>query len=419
MYLRYRAMIRVIVCWIKKQLATLLRAAGLEISLRRTNPIFGKVVSIESPNPKHQGFVLISYSLAPFLVEDESQVTNKHTDDWECLQMANAFLKLGYSVDVISHLNMTFIPTKKYSYCICVNRNMERIAKLLNQDCVKILHVVWAHWLFHNRAEYTRLVALQQRKNVVLRPRRTLTPSFSIEYADCATVLGNKFTIDTYKYANKPIYNIPISATNLWPWPKHKNFNACRQRFLWFGSHGPVHKGLDLVLEAFSGLPNHHLMVCGPIGDDEEFVHVYRKELYETKNIQTIGWVDVGSNEFINIAEQCIAVISASCSEGGGGSVIQCMHAALIPIVSYENSVDIHNFGMLLEDSTVENIQKCVQAVSLMSATELESMARRAWQHVRDHHTREKFAENYELTLDSILKEVSPQCRGSQSTTAM
>ena len=32
-----------------------------------------------------------------------------------------------------------------------------------------------------------------------------------------------------------------------------------------------VHKGLDLVLEAFAGMPEYHLTVCGPVAKEKDF----------------------------------------------------------------------------------------------------------------------------------------------------
>jgi hypothetical protein len=82
---------------------------------------------------------------------------------------------------------------------------------------------------------------------------------------------GNDFTIGTFRYAGKPIYRLPIICPTS-PWPQDKDHGACRKCFLWFGSQGFLHKGLDLVLEVFAGLPDHHLTV--PIVSYEAAVDV-------------------------------------------------------------------------------------------------------------------------------------------------
>ncbi len=96
---------------------------------------------------------------------------------------------------------------------------------------MKILHITGAHWLFQNQAEYTRLLALQQRRGVTLNPRRIAPAIAGIEHADCATILGNQFTMGTFRYAGKPLYRIPLSTTIQYPWPEEKNLRPAVRVF--------------------------------------------------------------------------------------------------------------------------------------------------------------------------------------------
>lgn len=369
-----------------------------------------KVISLK-PEVPSQGNVLVSYDTKPFLLESGETIPKSHTRYWESYQIAKTFLDLGYCVDVIHWTNKIFKPNKKYKYFIDGRWNLERLALHLNQDCIKIMHIDTAHTLFQNAAECNRLLQLQQRKGVTLKARRYEVPNLAIEHADCATILGNKFTISTFKYAKKPLYRIPISTPLLFPWPHKKNFEVCRKKFLWFSSGGLVLKGLDLLLDTFSEMPEYDLTICGPVKNEKDFEQAFYKELYETPNIHTLGWIDVESSKFIEIANSCISVIHPSCSEGGGGSVIGCMHAGLIPIVSYEASVDIEDeFGILLRNFSVDEIKKSIKAVSDFSTQELKLMSKRAWEFARKNHTQESFAQKYRefaekiTTIDLSLK---------------
>lgn len=367
---------------------------------RAGNPI--EVMSLK-PVKTSRGDVLFSYVTHAF---SGQAVPYSHTSYWESRRMAETFVDLGYSVDVISAADARgFLPQKHYDFFIGHRHNFERIAQRLNTDCVKVLHCDVAHWLFHNTAGSRRLLALQQRKGITLLLLRLQAPNLAIESADCATVLGNEFTIGTYKYADKPIYRVPISAPALYPWPEGKDFEACRRHFIWFGSNGFVHKGLDLVLEAFAAMPEYHLTVCGPITDEveREFEKAFFRELYQTANIRTVGWIDDAGPEFLRIAKSCVGVINPSCSEGGGGSVITCMHAGLIPIVSHESSVDIGDFGYLLPDCSVESIRNSIKMVADFPVRSLVERARQAWEFARAHHTKEKFAEEYKRVAETIV----------------
>ncbi|MGD1874995.1 MAG: glycosyltransferase [Mastigocoleus sp.] len=356
-----------------------------------------------TPDRPAIGNVLISYILKPFLFKPNEAIPNSHTHYWECLQIAKTFLDLGYCVDVIRFDNDVFIPKKEYSFFIETRWNLQRSAPFLNKDCIKIFHADTAHLLFHNAAEAKRLLDLQQRRGITLSPRRFEAPNQAIENADYTVVLGNKFTIETYKYANKPIYRVPISTSVLYPWFEEKDFNTCKKNFLWFGSGGLVHKGLDLLLDAFSQMPDYHLTICGPINKEADFEKAFYKELYQTSNIHTVGWVDINSQKFVEILNNCVALVYPSCSEGGGGCVIGCMHAGLIPIVSYEASVDIaSDYGIVLKHSSITEIKESVEKIANSSPKILKRMAKNSWDFARVNHTQEKFAQVYKDTINQI-----------------
>lgn len=377
-------------------------ASALKRGIKEAGKLDTRVVSLRSDGSS-RGSVLLSYINDAFFLKPGEPVPNVHTNRWASLQMAKTFLDLGYCVDVISWQNSRFLPRKHYSILVDVRHNLERLAPFLNDDCIKIMHIDTAHILFHNAAEAARLLALQQRKGVTLPPRRFEVPNLGIEHADCGTTSGSKFTIDTFKYANKTIYRLPVPAAVECPWPDGKDWEACRRRFLWFGSSGFVHKGLDQVLDAFVGMPEYHLTVCGPIHRERDFVHAYFRELYETPNIETVGWVEAGGPRFMEITRRCVGLVYTSCSEGGGAGAITCLHAGLIPIVSYEASVDVHDFGYVLKACTTEEIQNVVRTVASLPEGELRQMSRRAWEFARANHTRAKFAQEYRRVISEIV----------------
>jgi glycosyltransferase involved in cell wall biosynthesis len=362
-----------------------------------------KVISLTPPG-ESKGNVLLAYLLKPFLLKPGEPFPNSHSNYWECWQMAQTFLALGYSVDVIWFKNRQFVPRKRYDYFIDVRYTMDAIAPLLNPDCIKILHADCAYIPFHNAAEAARLNDIASRRGITLNPKRFEPPTPAAAMADLITVLGNQFTIDTYAHTKKAIHRLKISVPEHYPWPVDKDFATCRSHFLWFGSWGLVHKGLDLVLEAFAAMPNVHLTVCGPIHQEPSFEQAYYKELYETPNIHTLGWVDTKSQQFLDLTKRCVGLVYPSCSEGGGSSVLTCMNASLIPIVSYESSVDIKDdYGILLKENTIANIQAAVQQIANLPPDQLQRMAESAWDFARLSHTRESFAESYRAFAQQLV----------------
>ena len=376
-----------------------------------------RTVSLLSKNG-FQGNMLLAYLNTPFLSAAEESLPHSHSSYWEARQIAETFVHLGYNVDVIDRLNTGFTPQKRYDVFVGHRTNFEKWAAMLNSDCLKIAHLDVAHWIFNNYASHKRALDLQQRKGITIAREslRILTENWAIEHADYATVLGNQFTIHTYSFAQKSLFRIPISVCATYPWDATKDYEACRKQFLWFGSAGMVHKGLDLVLDAFREMSDYHLVICGPVEQESHFVRAFYQDLYQSPNIHTYGWVDVDSQDFLRIARNCVGLVFPSCAEGGGGSVLTGMHAGLIPIVSYESSVDVdEDFGIMLKTSAVAEIQDAVQRIAHLPAEELKNMARRAWEFARAHHTRERFAEEYRKTVELLLGRKTEAAIGASS----
>ncbi|MEM9553011.1 MAG: glycosyltransferase family 1 protein [Acidobacteriota bacterium] len=379
---------------------------------RRLQRIDREVVSLEPEGP-HRGDALFSYILDPFLLrrarprasadEIEAAIPYSHTHFWESWTMARTFAALGRRVDCVSWTHGGFVPQRRYELVLDVRLNLERWAPRLGDETLKVLHLDTAHWSFHNPAQHARLTSLEQRRGVRLAGHKLLPETRAIETADVATVLGNRFTQGTYGFARTPLLHVPISVPRVYP-DVEKDFDAVRRRFLWFGSGALVHKGLDRVLEAFAGMPDLHLTVCGPVRRERDFEREYFHELYRTPNIHTYGWIDVASPEFLELARGTLGLVYPSCSEGGGGSVYTCMHAGLVPVVQREVSVDFDpSAGVLLDDVTVDGLRRAVRALSERPAGELEAMANAARDGARRTRTKDAFRTGWRQVAERLL----------------
>jgi len=358
-------------------------------------------------------WVLISYILEPFLLPSWDQVSNAHTNQWESLQMARTFLELGFGVDVISYRNRTFVPKRDYRLFIGARTNFERLAGQLPDSCIKVAHLDTAHWMTNNANAYRRVLGIKERRGIAVDlPRKVVEPNWALEAAHYGTVLGNEFTAASYGYAGKPIFRLPLPSAQTFDWPEGKSFAEARRRFVWFGSDGLVHKGLNLALEAFAQLPELELYVCGPIDEEPRFREAFRRELFELPNIHTVGWVDIAGEEFRRVVSECAFLLYPSSAEGGGGSVITAMQAGLIPVVTREASVDVApGFGMELAQDSLDSIMRCARDLAARPAPELEAMARRAREVAREFYTRERYSREFRQLMEKLL-ELGPQPGG-------
>lgn len=386
----------------------LIKSAALKLGfeIRRTHAAArpsSEVVELTARGVR-RGAVLISYIIEPFILQRDDPALKTHNHFGESALIAETYRELGYDVDIIDYRNAAFVPRKDYALFTGARTNFARIAQQLGPACLKIAHLDTAHWLFNNHASYLRGLALQQRRGVTVNSLRTVEFNLAVEYADYAVVKGSTaFAAATYAYAGKPLFMSVNPASVVFPWREDKDYHRCRKNFLWLGSGGLVHKGLDLTLEAFAALPECHLFVCGPVEEERHFARAYENELYGLPNIHTFGWMEVGGPEFADIAGQCIGMVYPSCSEGMAGSVVNCMQAGLIPLVSYQSGVAVEDFGTILHESSVEEITAAVRATAALPVEELRAKCRRTWEYARQRLTRERFAEEYRETIDAIV----------------
>jgi len=326
--------------------------------------------------------------------------------------MAATWRELGFAVDVIHWTNEAFRPAHGYDILIDPRRNLERLAPLVGSGCLKIFHAETAHWQTNDREQLRRLDELAARRGTRLTRLRLVGENRGIESADCAVVLGNEWTLASYRPFGKPLYRVPLSNAFDYPSPEGKSIEAARGRFVWFGGVGFVHKGLDLALEALAGVDGVALDVAAPLDREPEFVALYERELYRTPNVRAVGWLDVGAPRFLEVANRSFALIFPSCSEGGGGSAVTAMHAGLIPVATAATSVDFSpDEGVVLADVSVAAIRAACLALAARPADELRSMATAAWRRARATHSRPAFGAGYRAAALEILERFRPALR--------
>jgi hypothetical protein len=370
---------------------------------------FPKKRDVIKLNPQHtsRGCVVISYITWPFVEGVDSPKMRGHTNAYEVTVMAKAFLDLGFRVEVCDWKDDRYLPPEDCKVAIDIHHNLERFAKVLPKASKKIFHATGPHWIDCNIAELSRMKALQCRKSVVLRHRRQVEFSRAAEVSDHITVLGNSYTIETYRFLEKPITRIPISSAYEFDWPRDRDITMAKRKFLWLSSYGMVWKGLDLALDAFAGMPELELSVCGRPEKEEDFYRLYKSELRGKQNITYLGWMDMGSEKFREIATTHGSNIHVASSEGGGGSVIHCMHAGMLPICTRETSVDLGDFGFLVPEVSVAEVQKICRRIASLDNSEFEARAVAAYRHVRAKHSRSEFKRNYDAFAANLVAGIS------------
>lgn len=344
--------------------------------------------------------VLISYTVIPFLSNKKS-----HTNQQESRVIADLFDQLGYQVDVIHYTNLKKLNYREYDVIFGFGEPFENSFRDSRCKAKRIYYATGAHVFHQNPAEARRVVEFNAKYGANLLPQR-LVPwcwTQSTTFSDYLIVIGNDWTESTYKsFTDKPI--LPINATALVNKNSvniQRNLSNARKNFLWFGSAGLVHKGLDLCLEYFSSHPEYNLHVCGP--QESEFFRVMQSEL-QKPNIVYHGFVDVMSEKFIEITSRCLFAILPSCSEGQATALLTAMGTGLIPIGSRYTGINIEQLGYRINSLDLDMIDETIKTAQAQTDEALIVQSAAILEYINKKHTIEYYKYQFNNILQYIIK---------------
>jgi len=373
------------------------------VSLKRR--VLGRGVDVVSfaAAGRSRGRILVSHRIDGVRLPAGHPRLREHNQFAEVVAIVETMVERGYDVDVLSHRHLGPPRRGDYDLFLGVRANFDHVTQGLDPSCIRVLHVDTTHWLFNNHASLGRSLEVQLSRGVTPERDIEIERNDAIEAAHYAVAPGNEFVYETFAYAGKPMFEIVNPAITVRSRPIGKDFAAIRRNFLWLGSRGLAHKGLGRVLEAFAELPEHNLTVCGPLAEEPRFCEAYRRELTELPNVRVLGWVDVTGPEFAEIARTSLAHVLPSCAEAQAGASINCMAAGLIPMVSRQVALNVTpDFGVMLEDDSVEGVRRAVRALSTRPPDQLAGMSQRAWDTARTRHS----LDSYKLVLGDVLERI-------------
>ena len=351
--------------------------------------------------------VLISYIRQPFI----SGMDLSHTNRIEAVEIAKIFSRLNYNVDVVNYDYEGFIDYKKYEIIFGFGEPLNNCFTEKRNETKVIYYGTGMHIYTQNYNSLNRIENVQKIKGKwLVNSGRIVDKTWSVQnmLADAVITLGNDLVKESYKkYFNKNIYLLPASFIKKYDFKslvESKNFGEAKKNYLWFGSGGKIHKGLDLLLDYFVSCPELHLHICGSLEGEEEFKNTYRKELFETPNIHFHGFVLIDSKKFEQLLKDCAFVIFPSCSEAGGPSVLNvCGNGGLIPIVSKETTINIGKFGIEIKSLDRIGIDNAVSYSRSLDTNTLKEKSLNCGRFVNENHSIKNFTDAFAKNLENIL----------------
>ncbi len=323
---------------------------------------------------KAHGKVLLYYKTDPFGLSGRMH-GYKHVNNAEVVMMVRALNTLGFAVDIIDR---TATPDQlvfrdEYTLFIGIGagdsgKYFARIAAQVPR-AKKVFYALGPEPMLSNNLILKRYDYFYERHPAYkdkVQLRRMITAvdiDAAMSLADIILCCGgDDFAADTYKKFNKPIYSIYPSSDPFADIPPVVD-KKDPLHFLYFGGNGNIVKGLDIVCDVFSQLPEKfHLTICAP-KSEKDFNEVFTREWGNCKNISFMGFVRIGSPVHTNLIKSASYVIFPSCSEACATSVSACLRGGLIPIVTRETGIGIAcEIGVELQSDRVEYIRDVVQS---------------------------------------------------------
>lgn len=346
---------------------------------------------------------LISYITLPFYKPYTS-----HTNSFEALTAAKVFNELGYNVDVMFYDNK-IKDLKKYDVVYGFGDVFEQLITE-NLNAIMIYYGTGMHICHQNTKTLERMYDVYKKKGVWLpQSIRYVHESWSYQttIAHAIIALGNNVCADSYRKHTQvsKVYSLEAPYFHI----VKKDLINQRQKnsinkFLWFGSSGLIHKGLDLCLEYFKLNKDLELHICGNIFFENDFVKAYHEELFETGNIFTYGFVDINTEKFEKILLECSFVIFPSCSEGGSPSVVTCVgNGGLIPIMTKETSFST-GYEIVINDYSFKGIEDAINSIKDLSFEEVKKLQFQNQLFVLSNNSQNKYFKEIRDIIQDVTK---------------
>lgn len=375
----------------------------------RLTPPFRRRFIADAFNSGHPRRALFCGLIDPFL----RGIQRSHTAYLENYTAAELLHELGYRVDVID-----------YSLCAC-NLDFSVYEVIYGSGYATIESLSAANSFGQKRFWYSpgcsgnfcrdatirRMLDFARRSGVIA-VESMRYPQFPdvlpVALCNALIVLGNDFVRRSYDGYSRMggIYTLcPLIYDTATVDVDVKDF-AGRRHFLWFGSTGLVHKGLDLVIEFFRNRPELTLHIAGAHGIERSFHAYYARELgNQVPNIINHGFLKIDSPEFLKVVRTCQAAIFPSCSEGGSPALLTVVAAGgLIPIFTESCGVDFPEGAYhRIADLTPSAVGEAVDEFLRVPPEQVQLRARELQAFVRERHCYGSYRRNLKGIIQTVL----------------
>lgn len=331
-----------------------------------------------------------------------------HANTIHQFQIIKTLINENYSIDIYPCSIDVSNQIRKIDYDVILgfgSNYLELCA--LNPHALKVLFVTEnAPWIVQDKFKQ-RIAYFQQRysvKHLYTVPRTLFYKEDMFNASDIGIIMNGTHNYNLMKSHFKKSYRINVNALfnkEVICHPIRKNHNLTKRNFVWFGSNGLIHKGLDILIDAFRELPDLTLNIYGAPVKELRIFSIPTNVIVHDK-------INIFTNSFITeVIKKNTFVLSLSCSEGMMSGVATCMVHGLIPITTLETGFDDVPNSFLFEDYTVEHVIEILKKASNLEADYLSIVENQ----ILSYSTKNYSIESFTSKFTSIVKDLTNEIR--------
>ncbi len=384
---------------IKKRILNTIHNFARE-SLLRSTIIRNINLDLCDENQKRAVIIYINQSL---LIDVEGQQLYR-TNILEVNQILKAFMNLNYSIDLIHCQdldNAKHLMENSYDLIFGFGDIFHSLCKA-NPRAKKIIYVTENHPKISYEKEKERIDYFYYRhhRKVEFNRSHKYYKEGHFDLVDYAIILGEVTPFAEHGFGKSVIS--PTGFYNNNYVFRQRNYEQSKRNFLWFGSNGAIHKGLDLLIDIFKYREDIVLHVCGLNDKDSKLLNFTSK-----LNIINHGKINVQSENFLKLVNICSFVILPSCSEGFSTSITTCMRHSMIPIVMKDTGFNrLKDKAFFLESYKLEYIEKELDSIINIDDEIINRMHEDIYEFANKEFSLKNFSNNFAEIINYIDRDL-------------
>lgn len=362
---------------------------------------FPFVLNINFKETSVQKKALVCYQTNCYFKPVDS-VVQRRTQPFEIISIINTFIESNYVIDLIDCTESRIPPAireKKYDLIFGFGES-HYIMTNLNPEARSVLYMTENTPEFSYREEKKRLDYYYERhgrRHKIIRSGMFYKKHhFEKPYSHVITMGEPELLKEKYP---EPFSIFPTGLINSQFKYGFKNHELTRKNFLWLGSLGAIHKGLDLLIDVFKENNDIVLHICGLSDFEKKLLKVP-----SSKNIVNHGYVFVSSDNFLKLVRECSFIILPSCSEGCSTSILTGMLHGLIPVVMKDAGFNrLGDNALFLDSYKIEYLLARITELSNSNPQELSILSRKIYKFALENFTIKSFSKNIRRILKNNI----------------